>query len=60
MGVGARRLLALTYFTDLVRYAFTGVSYSPVGINLAALAIFTLAFTAVTMVLHRRTMPRRM
>jgi ABC-2 type transport system permease protein len=50
----------LTYFTDLARYAFTGVSHFPVELNLAALAIFTLAFTAVTMVLHRRTMPRRM
>ena len=50
----------LTYFADLVRYAFTGVSYFPVGIDIGALAVFTLAFTAVTMVLHRRTMPRRM
>ena len=50
----------LTYFTDLVRYAFTDASYFSVGVDLAALAVFTLAFTAVTMVLHRRTMPRRM
>ena len=50
----------LTYFADLVRYAFTGVAHFPVGIDLGALAIFTLAFTAITMVLHRRTMPRRM
>ncbi|NLX49208.1 MAG: ABC transporter permease [Methanospirillum sp.] len=50
----------LTYFADLIRYAFTDASYFPVGIGLAALALFTLAFTAVTMALHRRTMPRRM
>ena len=50
----------LTYFADLVRYAFTGFSYYPAGIDLAALAIFTLIFTAVTMLLHTRTMPRRM
>lgn len=50
----------LTYFTDLVRYAFTDVSHFPVGIDIAALSIFTLVFTAVTMVLHKRTMPRRM
>jgi ABC-2 type transport system permease protein len=50
----------LTYFADLVRYAFTGASHFSVSIDLAALAVFTLVFTAVTMVLHRRTMPRRM
>ena len=50
----------LTYFADLVRYAFTDASHFPVGIDLGALAVFTLVFTAVTMVLHRRTMPRRM
>ena len=50
----------LTYFTDLVRYAFTDTSHFPMGIDLAALAVFTLAFTAITMVLHRRTMPKRM
>lgn len=50
----------LTYFADLVRYAFTGVSHFSAGFDLGALAVSTLAFTAVTMVLHRRTMPRRM
>lgn len=50
----------LTYFADLVRYGFTGISHFPVGMDLGALAVFTLAFTAVTMVLHKRTMPRRM
>lgn len=50
----------LTYLADLVRYAFTDASHLPAGIDLAALALFTLAFTAVTMILHKRTMPRRM
>ena len=50
----------LTYFADLARYAFTDASYFPAGIDLAALAVFTLVFSVVTMVLHRRTMPRRM
>jgi ABC-2 type transport system permease protein len=50
----------LTYFTDLVRYSFTGIHYFPVLTDLFALAIFTLAFTFVTMLLHKRTMPRRM
>ena len=50
----------LTYFADLARYAFTGAAFFPVVADSAVLALFTLVFTAVTMVLHRRTMPRRM
>jgi ABC-2 type transport system permease protein len=50
----------LTYFTDLVRYSFTDTHYFPVLIDTAALAVFTLVFTVVTMYLHKRTMPRRM
>ena len=50
----------LTYFTDLVRYSFTDAHYFPVLIDIAALAVFTLVFTVVTMSLHKRTMPKRM
>ena len=50
----------LTYFTDLVRYSFTGVSYFPVLVDLGVLGVFTLIFTAGTMVMHKRTMPKRM
>jgi len=50
----------LTYFTDQVRHAFTDASHFSVMIDLAALGLFTLVFTAGTMGLHRRTMPRRM
>jgi ABC-2 type transport system permease protein len=50
----------LTYFTDLVRYSFTGDHFFPVWINIAALAVFTLVFTLGTMYLHKRTMPQRM
>ncbi|HRR89022.1 MAG TPA: ABC transporter permease [Methanoculleus sp.] len=50
----------LTYFTDLARYSFTGAHYFPVAVDIAALALFTLVFTAAAMRLHRRTMPRRM
>ncbi len=49
----------LTYFTDLVRYSFTDAHYYPVLIDVAALGVFTLVFTAGTMYLHKRTMPRR-
>ncbi|HOB58876.1 MAG TPA: ABC transporter permease [Methanoregulaceae archaeon] len=50
----------LTYFTDLVRYSFTGTNYFPVPGDIAALGMFTVVFTAGTMFLHKRTMPRRM
>jgi len=50
----------LTYFTDLVRYAFTGSHYFPVLADIAVLGIFAVVFTAGTMYLHKRTMPKRM
>ncbi len=50
----------LTYFTDLVRYAFTGAHYFLVEADIVALVVFTVAFTAGTMYLHKRTMPKRM
>ena len=50
----------LTYFTDIVRYSSTGVNYFPVPGDFAALGMFTAVFTAITMFLHRRTMPQRM
>jgi len=50
----------LTYFTDLVRYSFTGRDFFPVMTDVAILAIFTVVFTAGTMYLHKRTMPQRM
>ncbi len=50
----------LTYFTDLVRYSFTDTHFFPVWADIGALAFFTLVFTLVTMVLHKRTMPQRM
>ncbi|MGV8087454.1 MAG: ABC transporter permease [Methanomicrobiales archaeon] len=50
----------LTYFTDLVRYSFTGMNYFPVPGDIAALMVFTIVFTVGTMYLHKRTMPKRM
>jgi ABC-2 type transport system permease protein len=50
----------LTYFTDLVRYSFTGMNYFPVLVDIAVLGVFTVVFTAGTMYLHKRTMPKRM
>jgi len=50
----------LTYFTDIVRYAFTDTHYFPVPVDLTALAVFTVVFTVGTMYLHKKTMPQRM
>jgi len=50
----------LTYFTDIVRYSFMGANYFPVVVDIAVLGIFTMVFTAGTMWLHKRTMPKRM
>lgn len=50
----------LTYFTDVVRYAFSGAHHFPVVVDIAALTLFALVFTAAAMRLHRRSMPRRM
>jgi len=49
----------LTYFTDVVRYAFSGGHYFPVAVDIAVLAGFALVFTAAAMYLHRWSMPRR-
>lgn len=59
-GLALSVISPLTYFTDLVRYSFTGTHFFPVWADLAALAIFTILVTAVTMVLHKKTMPKRM
>ncbi|MCC7555036.1 MAG: ABC transporter permease [Methanoculleus marisnigri] len=50
----------LTYFTDVVRYAFSGAHHFPVVVDIAALTLFALVFTAAAMYLHRRSMPQRM
>jgi len=50
----------LTYFADTVRYSFTGTHYFPVLADIAALGVFALVFTVAAMLLHRRTLPRRL
>jgi hypothetical protein len=37
----------LTFFTDLIRYSFTGEHFFPVVVDISALGVFTLVF-------HRR------
>lgn len=59
-GLVLATLSPLTYFTDIVRYSFTGVHYFPVPVSIAVLAGFALVFTAAAMYLHRRSLPLRM
>ncbi|MFA5268907.1 MAG: ABC transporter permease [Methanoregula sp.] len=59
-GLALSYISPLTYFTDLVRYSFNDVHFFPVWADLAALVFFTLVFTVVTMILHKKTMPKRM
>jgi ABC-2 type transport system permease protein len=59
-GLALAAFSPLTYFTDIVRYSFTGVHYFALLIDIAALAGFMLGFTVVTLHLHKRTMPKRM
>jgi ABC-2 type transport system permease protein len=59
-GLALAAFSPLTYFTDIVRYSFNNGNYFAVSTDIAALVVFTILFTAGTMYLHKRTMPRRM
>ena len=58
-GIALSACSPLTYFTDLVRYSFTGEHFFPVITDIAVLGVLMLVFTAGTMYLHKRTMPKR-
>lgn len=49
----------LTYFTDLARYAITGVSNYSAPVDLGVLAAFTLVFLVGAIKLHERFLTRR-
>jgi ABC-2 type transport system permease protein len=53
-------LSPLTYMTDLIRYSIQGSSYYPVMLDFSAIAIFTVIFMALAMVIHIRNMPKRL
>jgi ABC-2 type transport system permease protein len=58
-GRGIAIFSPLTYFTDLAGYAFTGDHFFPVWIDITTLIVFAVVITAVTLVLHKKTLPRR-
>jgi ABC-2 type transport system permease protein len=49
----------LTYFTDIARYSVQKSSYFAPAVDLLALVLFTVLFLGAAMILHRRTMTRR-
>ena len=59
-GLALSVLSPLTYCTDLVRYSFSGDHFFHVWVDFAALVVFSLAFCALTVVLHKKTLPERM
>lgn len=48
----------LTYFTSLMRYAF-GKKGEP-GMDILLLLVFSLIFTVLAILAHRRTLPKRL
>jgi ABC-2 type transport system permease protein len=55
----AASLSPLTYFTDLARYAISGMSYYSVPVDLAVLTAFTLVFLISSVKLHEKFLPQR-
>lgn len=49
----------LTYFTDLARYTTGGGNYLPIALDLLAIIGFAVAFWAIAVSLHNRTLPKR-
>jgi ABC-2 type transport system permease protein len=49
----------LTYFTDIARYSMQGEAHLPVYVDLLVIFVFTVLFLTAALVLHRRTMPKR-
>ncbi|MDO9539790.1 MAG: ABC transporter permease [Methanocalculus sp.] len=49
----------LTYFTDIARYCMMGTHTFPIVIDCAALLVWTIVFTILAIVLHERTVSRR-
>jgi ABC-2 type transport system permease protein len=49
----------LTYFTDLARYATGDKNYFAVSIDLLVLVLFTVAAWIIAVILHNRTLPKR-
>jgi len=49
----------LTYFTDIVRFSYTGAGSFPICFDLGMLLVFTIILIVASVVLHKKTMPLR-
>ena len=49
----------LTYFTDIARRLIEGKGHLPIAVDLLLLLAFTILFLVIAIMLHQRTMPRR-
>jgi ABC-2 type transport system permease protein len=50
----------LTYTCDLARHGLLGTGYFPMPLSLGMLAAFTAGFCAISIVLHKKSTPRRL
>jgi len=50
----------LTYFTDLAKYATGGTNHFTVGFDLAIIIVFTIVAWVMAVMLHNRTLPKRL
>ena len=50
----------LSYASDLVRYSLLGKGYYPIPLNIVMILAFTIAFVAIGIAIHRRSMPKRL
>jgi len=49
----------LTYFTDIARQCIQNHGYFSLGFDFLMMMAFTILFTLFAMIIHRRTMPKR-
>ncbi len=59
-GIKIASISPLTYFTDLVTYSITGVSYFSIQTDLAVLVFFTALFLVASIKLHEKFLPQRL
>ena len=52
-------LSPLTYFTEIARYCIGGTSHYPLSVSFLLLLMFTILFWTAAVILHKRTLPKR-